>query len=124
MLKPSNLSTVLERHEANAFEPQAPYPILSILEQSPILGRVDAATAIAPEALVGRQIRVYWPEDDAWYLGTVGHYDPAAHTHQVRAQGPGFKGSGLSAHGCTGRKMTPGTCAPWGPMTTAHTRTR
>lgn len=40
--------------------------------------------AIAPEALVGRDIRVYWPEDDAWYLGTVGQYDQTAHTHQVR----------------------------------------
>ena len=49
-----------------------------------VVGRVDAATAISPEALVGRQIRVYWPEDDAWYLGTVGQYDPVACSHQVK----------------------------------------
>jgi hypothetical protein len=27
---------------------------------------------VAPEALVGRQLRVFWPEDDAYYLGEVG----------------------------------------------------
>ncbi len=45
--------------------------------------RVDVATAIAPGALVGRRLRVLWPEDDAWFPGKVGPYDPATGQHQA-----------------------------------------
>jgi hypothetical protein len=43
----------------------------------------DLAARVAPQALVGRQVRVLWPEDEAWYLGTVAAYDPAAAEHTV-----------------------------------------
>lgn len=45
--------------------------------------RVDVATAIAPGALVGRAVRVLWPDDSAWFLGEVTTYDPATGHHEV-----------------------------------------
>ena len=39
---------------------------------------------IVPEALVGRQIRVHWLDDDAWYAGRVAAYQPVTGQHQVR----------------------------------------
>ncbi|GAB4814051.1 hypothetical protein N2152v2_001097 [Parachlorella kessleri] len=44
---------------------------------------VDVAAALEPQALVGRSLRVLWPEDEAWYLGTVTSYDSATGKHQV-----------------------------------------
>ena len=36
-------------------------------------------------SLVGRRVRVYWPEDDAFYPGTVTKYDArGAGKHHVR----------------------------------------
>jgi hypothetical protein len=46
---------------------------------------VDVAAEVDPDALVGRQVRVLWPDDAAWYLGTVTAYDSASGRHQVRA---------------------------------------
>ena len=37
-----------------------------------------------PAALVGRQVRVFWPEDIAWYLGRVASFDVEGSTHRVR----------------------------------------
>ena len=44
--------------------------------------RLDV-TKIDPEALVGRTLRVYWPDDDGWYLGRVAQYSPQTGQHQV-----------------------------------------
>ena len=49
---------------------------------------LDAAARVEPTALVGRQIRVLWPEDDAWYLARVTAYDPATAEHMVRLPPP------------------------------------
>lgn len=38
---------------------------------------------IQPEALVGRQIRVHWTDDDAWYAGKVTGYLPETGQHKV-----------------------------------------
>lgn len=54
------------------------------------LRRVDAAAAIAPGALVGRQVRLLWPKDDAWFLGSVEAYDAASGKHRVRPALPAF----------------------------------
>ena len=54
----------------------------------PAVPRVDVATAMAPGALVGRQVRVLWPEDDAWFLGEVSTYDPATGQHRVSSLQP------------------------------------
>ena len=45
---------------------------------------VDVAAALEPQALVGRSLRVFWPDDEAWYLGTVTAYDSSTGRHQVR----------------------------------------
>lgn len=45
--------------------------------------RLDVTTRIDPEALIGRKLRVYWPDDDGWYLGTVAHYSPQTGQHKV-----------------------------------------
>ena len=45
--------------------------------------RIDAALDIAPTALVGREVRVYWDDDDAWYLGTVSGFGANAQMHEV-----------------------------------------
>ena len=44
---------------------------------------VHVAALISPEDLVGRLIRVYWPDDDAWYLGTPISYDPTTGQHSM-----------------------------------------
>lgn len=33
--------------------------------------RMDVSARVAPEALVGRALRVYWELDDAWFLAEV-----------------------------------------------------
>ncbi len=48
------------------------------------LFRIDAALDVGPAALVGRQVRVFWPEDIAWYLGRVASFDVEECTHRVR----------------------------------------
>lgn len=45
--------------------------------------RIDAATAITAEDLVGRQVRVLWPHDGAWFLGSVSSYNPEDGKHEV-----------------------------------------
>lgn len=42
---------------------------------------VDVCLHYAPEALVGHQVRVFWPGDDAWYLARVTSYNPAIAEH-------------------------------------------
>lgn len=44
---------------------------------------VDAAAVIEATALVGRTLRVYWPQEDAWYLGTVTSYNSETGEHHV-----------------------------------------
>jgi len=44
--------------------------------------RVDTLT-IGAAAYLGRELRVYWPDDDAWYLGTAVAFDEATHRHKV-----------------------------------------
>jgi hypothetical protein len=48
---------------------------------------VDVATAVAPAMLVGRTVRIYWPGDDAWYLGEVKAYNRETKEHTVGAGG-------------------------------------
>ena len=38
----------------------------------------------SPDALVGRHVRVLWPADNAWYLGTITEYLPKTGQHKVR----------------------------------------
>jgi len=47
-----------------------------LLDQVPNLShtpntRMDVASRVAPEALIGRAVRVYWELDDAWFLGEI-----------------------------------------------------
>jgi PWWP domain/F/Y-rich N-terminus len=44
---------------------------------------VDAAAVIEAPALVGRTLRVYWPQEDAWFLGTVASYNSETGEHHV-----------------------------------------
>ena len=32
---------------------------------------------------MGRQVRVLWPDDQAWYLGTIAEYLPESGRHKV-----------------------------------------
>lgn len=45
--------------------------------------RIKVALKLAPAALIGRKLRVYWPEDDGWFLGTVVQYDAHMGQHKV-----------------------------------------
>lgn len=47
------------------------------------LCRIDAGVAASPEAMVGRELRVLWPEDNAWFSGTVDSYDSTSGKHKV-----------------------------------------
>ena len=46
---------------------------------------MDVALSMNPQAMVGRDVRVFWPDDEAWYQGTVTSYDPPSGQHHVRA---------------------------------------
>jgi hypothetical protein len=39
---------------------------------------------VAPDALVGRHLRVYWDNDDAWFAGSVVEWDAGTGRHKVR----------------------------------------
>jgi len=45
---------------------------------------VDAVRCFLPEEMVGKQLRVYWPDDDVWYLGEVMSYNPANAEHLIQ----------------------------------------
>ncbi|BDA44310.1 probable histone-lysine N-methyltransferase TRX1 [Coccomyxa sp. Obi] len=64
-------------HEAHSAFTQSSDTFHTFLE-------IDTGTAIAAEALVGRQVRVLWPEDAAWFLGSVGSYNTEDGKHEVR----------------------------------------
>ena len=49
--------------------------------------RFDVAIRTAPQLLAGRKLRVYWPDDDGWYLGTVTHFDAETGKHKVCSYG-------------------------------------
>lgn len=49
-----------------------------------MLSRLDVALRVTPEGLVGRDVRIFWPLDDAWFLGTVDSYNSATAQHKVR----------------------------------------
>lgn len=44
---------------------------------------VDAVRDVDADALVGRQVRVLWPEDEAWYLGIIASFDDRTGKHHV-----------------------------------------
>ena len=45
--------------------------------------RVDAGVAMSAESIVGRAVRILWPEDDAWFSGTIESYDSTSGQHTV-----------------------------------------
>lgn len=45
--------------------------------------RIDAGVGIAPAELVGRQVRVLWPHEGAWFLGSVSGYNLDDGKHEV-----------------------------------------
>ena len=78
------------------------------------LFRIDVASGILPEALVGRQIRVHWTDDDAWYAGKVAAYLPETRQHKVSCSCLGC----LQHNKCTNRaerrqQSPPCTCGSW-----------
>lgn len=46
---------------------------------------VDLAKRLGQYEMVGRQVRVHWRDDDAWYLGTIAAYDLNTGEHTVGA---------------------------------------
>lgn len=45
--------------------------------------RMDVSLRVSPEALLGRQLRIYWTLDDAWFAGSVEAWDPTRGQHKV-----------------------------------------
>lgn len=43
----------------------------------------QVALWLAPHELVGRELRVLWPDDDGWFCGRVTHHDVATGSHKV-----------------------------------------
>lgn len=41
------------------------------------------ATTLRTEDVVGKSVRVYWPDEDAWFPGEVEAYDPDTGQHKV-----------------------------------------
>ncbi|KAI3431442.1 hypothetical protein D9Q98_004494 [Chlorella vulgaris] len=44
---------------------------------------VDVAAKVAARELIGRTLRVYWEDDDAWYAGKVAGYNHATKKHTI-----------------------------------------
>ena len=38
---------------------------------------------MSAESIVGRAVRILWPEDDAWFSGTIESYDNTSGQHTV-----------------------------------------
>ncbi|KAL0040242.1 hypothetical protein WJX77_001213 [Trebouxia sp. C0004] len=55
----------------------------AVLSERQQFREIAVAVKLSPEALVGRKLRVYWPEDDGWFLGTVAHYNAQTGQHRV-----------------------------------------
>jgi hypothetical protein len=69
--------------------------------------RMDVSLRVAPEALVGRYLRVFWPLDDAWFLGSVEGWDPGTGRHQVWGEGGRAQewwGAGAAGRGTAGEE--------------------
>ena len=45
--------------------------------------QLTASIPCACQAANGRRVRVYWPDDDAWFTGTVRRFDPRTGLHTV-----------------------------------------
>ena len=45
--------------------------------------RVDAGVAMSAESIVGTAVRILWPEDDAWFSGTIESYNSTSGQHTV-----------------------------------------
>lgn len=58
--------------------------LLLLLLAVPVPARLDVSMRVAPEALVGRHLRVYWDNDDAWFAGSVVEWDEGTGCHKVR----------------------------------------
>ena len=41
--------------------------------------------SVEPRFLLGRKVRVYWPDDSLWYSGEVAAFNPYTLQHTVRA---------------------------------------
>ena len=55
---------------------------------------VRVGLRVCPHALVGRTVRVLWPDDDAWYCGRVEAYQPVTGKHRVSVGGWRVGGGG------------------------------
>jgi hypothetical protein len=45
--------------------------------------QLTVCALLACQAAKGRRVRVYWPDDDAWFTGTVRRFDPRSGLHTV-----------------------------------------
>lgn len=55
------------------------------LPQKPQLWlEANLAARLGPFEMVGRTVRIHWPADDAWYLGTIASYNESTGKHLVR----------------------------------------
>ena len=61
-----------------------PPPHQTLCVMSYVVRSHDLVFKMEPEALVGRQVRVHWRDDDAWFMGSVIGYDPETGRHKVR----------------------------------------
>ena len=65
--------------------------------------RVDTL-AVSPAAFVGRELRLLWPDDDAWFLGSAADFDAASGMHKVELPSPGSAPGLLST--CRHQRLT------------------
>ena len=77
-----------------------PPPHQTLCVMSYVVRSHDLVFKMEPEALVGRQVRVHWRDDDAWFMGSVIGYDPETGWHTRCAW---FLGSVIGCDAETGR---------------------
>lgn len=60
----------------------------AVLPQKPQLWlEADLAARLGPFEMVGRTVRILWPDDDAWYLASIAGYNESTGEHLVRLDG-------------------------------------
>ncbi|WIA30589.1 hypothetical protein OEZ86_000671 [Tetradesmus obliquus] len=81
--QPSGLGTELFCLEQELSEAYAEH-LQNRQQHKSIFKEMDVCLRLAPEALVGRVLRVFWAADDAWFPGGVESYDAATGRHKVK----------------------------------------
>merc|ERR1712238_355122 len=53
-------------------------------EVSPPVGDPSQRSRFCPNCMIGKKVRVFWPVDNSWYIGTVQQFDASTGEHLLK----------------------------------------